>query len=137
MNKYEVILDMLKNKILFVFERCEHDDNKISITKDLLFLSIIPFVIIIRPLKLIVKNESDEDSFDMNYSKDISNRKRLISIFRALKEKMIKESDLIDIVEIGVLVYYHLARNKKSKLFSLTINKIYDTLCEFFLVRII
>ena len=41
---------------------------------------------------------------------------------------MIKKSDLIDIAEINALIYYHLTRNKKNKLFSLTMNKIYDIL---------
>ena len=87
MNKHEVILDMRKDKILFVFERCEHDDNKVSSSKNLSFLSIISSDDIERSLKSIVKDESDEESFNMNSSKDI--KKRLTSIFRALKEKMI------------------------------------------------
>ena len=44
---------------------------------------------------------------------------------------MIKKFDFIDIVKIDILIYYHLTRNKKNKLFSLIINEIYDTLCEF------
>ena len=47
MNKYEVVLDMLKNKILFLFERCDYNNNKISISKDLLFLSNASSVVII------------------------------------------------------------------------------------------
>ena len=39
---------------------------------------------------------------------------------------MIKKSNLIDIAEINVFVYYYLIRNKKNKLFSLIINEIYD-----------
>ena len=39
---------------------------------------------------------------------------------------MIKKFDLIDIIKIDTLTYYHLIRNKKNKLFSLTINEIYD-----------
>ena len=86
MNKYEIILDMLKNKILFIFKRCEYDNNKILITKNLSFLSIISFIIIIRPLKFIVKNKSNEDNFDINHLKDISNKKRLTSTFKTLKK---------------------------------------------------
>ena len=89
---------------------------------------IILFIIITRSFKLIVKNESNEDNFDMNYSKDISNKKRLISTFKTLKEKMIKKFNFIDIVEIDALVYYYLIRNKKNKLFSLIMNEIYDIL---------
>ena len=47
MNKYKVILDMLKNKILVLFKRYNHDNNKILTLKDLSFLSIIPSIIII------------------------------------------------------------------------------------------
>ena len=137
MNKHEVILDMLKNKVLFVFKRCEYNNNKISIVKNLSFLSIISFVIITRFFKFIVKNESNEDSFDMNHSKDILNKKRSISTFKTLKEKMIKEFNLIDIVEINALIYYHLTRNKKNKFFFLIINEIYNILCEPFLTRTI
>ena len=66
----------------------------------------------------------------MNFSKDI--RKRLTSTLRVLKKKMIQKSDLLNIVEINVSAYYYLTQNKKNKLFSLTINKIYDTLIESF-----
>ena len=130
MNKHEVILDMFKNKILFISKRCEYDDNKISIAKDLSFLSITSFVIITRSLKFIVKNESNKDNFDMNHSKDISNKKKSISILKTFKKKMIKKSDFIDIAEIDILAYYYLTRNKENKLFSLIMNKIYDILCE-------
>ena len=87
MNKYEVIFDMRKDKMLFVFKRCEYDDNKISASKNLSFLSIISFIIITRSLKFIVKNESNEDNFDINSLKNI--RKRSISILKTLKKKMI------------------------------------------------
>ena len=130
MNKYEIILDMLKNKILFIFKRCEYDDNKISTAKDLSFLSIISSIIITRSLKFTVKNESNENNFDMNHSKDISNKKKSTSTLKTFKEKMIKKSDFIDITEIDASAYYYLTRNKKNKLFSLTMNEIYDTLCE-------
>ena len=73
----------------------------------------------------------------MNYSKDILNRKKSISTFRAFKEKMIKKFNFIDIAEIDVLVYYYLIRNKKNKLFSLIMNKIYNTLCKSSSIRTI
>ena len=129
MNKYEVVFDMLKDKMLFIFKRCEYDNNKISISKNLSFLPTTSFVII-RPFKFIVKNESDENNFDMNSLKNILNRKKITLTFKAFKKKMIKKSDLIDIAEIDAPVYYYLIRNKKNKLFSLTMNEIYDTLYE-------
>ena len=68
----------------------------------------------------------------MNYFKDISNKKRSISIFKIFKEKMIKKSDFIDIIEINASIYYHLTRNKENKLFFLIMNEIYDIFNEFF-----
>ena len=88
----------------------------------------ISFIIIIS-LKFTNEN-SDEKSFDVNSLKDI--RKRSTSILKTLKEKMIQKSDLLNIVEIDVLIYYYLIRSKENKLFSLIMNKIYDTLIESF-----
>ena len=127
---------MLKNKILFLFKRCDHDNNKILTSKDFLFLSNALFVIIIRSFKSIVENDSNENNFDMNYSKDVFNKKRSTLIFRALKEIKIQKFDFIDIVEIDVLTYYYLVKNKENKLFSLIINEIYDTLIQFFEVSL-
>ena len=127
MNKYKVVLDMLKDKILFLSERCDHNDNKISTSKDLSFLPNASSIIIIRSFKSIVENDSNENNFDINYSKDAFNRKRSISTLRTLKEMKIQKSDLIDIVEIDASTYYYLVKNKENKLFSLTINEICDT----------
>ena len=121
---------MFKDEILFVFKRCEYNDNKILISKDVFFLSTNSSIIIIRSIKSIVKNELNENNFDMNLLKNISNRKKSILTLRIFKEKMIKKSDFINIAEIGVLIYYYLIRNKKNKLFSLIMNEIYDTLYE-------
>ena len=129
MNKHKVVLDMLKNKILFLFKRYNYDNNKILATKDLSFLST-SFVIIIRPFKSIVENDSNENNFDMNHSKDVSNKKKLTSILKAFKEKKIQKSNLIDIVEIDASAYYHLIKNKENKFFSLTMNEIYDTFIQ-------
>ena len=43
---------------------------------------------------------------------------------------MIKKFNFIDIVEINAPIYYHLIQIKKTKLFSLIINKIYNILNE-------
>ena len=61
----------------------------------------------------------------MNYSKD-SNRKKSTLTLKIFKEKKIQKSDFIDIAEIDALAYYYLIRNKENKLFSLTMNEIYD-----------
>ena len=126
MNKYKVIFDMLKDKILFIFERYEYNDNKTSTFENLSFLSKTSPVVIIRSLKFIVENESNGNNFDTYHFKDISNKKRSILTFKAFKKKMIKKFDFIDIIKIDASTYYHLIRNKKNKLFFLTMNKIYD-----------
>ena len=66
---------MFKDKILFLFKRYDHNNNKILTLKNLLFLSITLFIVIIRSFKFIIENDSNEDSFDMNHSKDVSNKK--------------------------------------------------------------
>ena len=130
MNKYEIVLDMFKNKILFLFKRCDYNNNKISTLKDLSFLPTTLFIVIIRSFKLIVENDSNENNFDMNYFKNVFNKKRSISIFKTFKEMKIQKSDLIDIAEIDVSTYYYLIKNKENKLFSLIINEIYDTFIQ-------
>ena len=127
---------MLKNKILFISKRYEYNNNKISILKNLSFLSTISFAIT-RPFKFIIKNESNENNFDINFSKDILNKKKTISIFKTFKERIIKKPDFINIAKINVSTYYHLIRNKKNKPFFLTINEIYDTLYESSSLRIL
>ena len=87
MNKHEIVLDMLKNKVLFMLERYKHNNNKTLAFKNLSFLSKTSFIIIIWPFKPIIENESNENNFDINYFKDISNRKRSISTFKTLKKR--------------------------------------------------
>ena len=128
---------MFKDKILFVFKRCKYNNNKILISKNLFFLSIILFIIVTRSLKFIVKNKLNENNFDINFLKNILNKKRLTLTLRVFKEKIIKRFDFIDIAKINVWPYYYLIRNKKNKLFSLTMNEIYNTLYEFSSIKII
>ena len=131
MNKHEIVFDILKNKMLFIFERCEYNDNKISTFEDLSFLLKTSSVVIIRSFKFTIKNESNKNNFDIYHFKDILNKKRSILIFKILKKKMIKKLDFIDIVEINISIYYYLIRIKKNKLFFLTMNKIYNILNKF------
>ena len=80
---------MLKDKILFVFKRYNYDDNKILLLKDLSFLPITSFVIITRFSKFTIENDSNENNFDINYSKNVSNRKRLTFTLKTFREKKI------------------------------------------------
>ena len=121
---------MFKNKILFLFKRCDYNDNKILTLKDLSFLSNASSVVITRSFKFIVENDSNENNFDINHFKNVFNRKRSILTFKAFKEMKIQKSNLIDIIEIDVSTYYYLVKNKENKLFSLIMNKICDTLIQ-------
>ena len=125
---------MLKNKILFLFKRCDYNNNKILTSKDLSFLPNASSIIIIRPFKFIVENDLNEDNFDM--SKDTFNKKRSTSTLKTFKEMKIQKSDLIDIVEIDALTYYHLIKNKENKLFSLIMNKIDNIFIQLFEVSL-
>ena len=80
---------MFKNKIFFLFKRYDHNNNKILILKDFSFLSITSLIIITRSLKLIIENNSNENNFDMNYSKNVLNKKRLTLTLKTFKEKKI------------------------------------------------
>ena len=122
---------MLKDKILFIFKQYKYNNNKISTFENLLFLSKTLYIVIIRSFKFIVENEFNENNFDINYFKDILNKKRSILTFKIFNEKMIKKLDFIDIIKINVSIYYYLIRNKEDKFFSLIINEIYDIFNEF------
>ena len=118
---------MRKNKILFISKRYKYDDNKVSISENLSFLSIISSVII-TSLKSTVEN-SNEESFDMNSSKDT--KKKSTFIFKTFKKRMIQKLDFLNIIEINVSIYYYLTRSKENKLFSLIMNEIYDIFIKF------
>ena len=119
---------MRKNKILFISRRYKYNNNKVLASENLSFLSIISSIIIIL-FKSIAEN-SNEESFDVNSSKDM--KKRLTFIFKAFKKRMIQKLDFLNIIKIDVSIYYYLVRSKKNKLFSLTMNKIYDIFIESF-----
>ena len=121
---------MFKNKILFLFKRCDYNNNKILTLKDFSFLSNASLIVITRSFKLIIENNSNENNFDINHFKDVFNRKKSTLILRALKEMKIQKFNLIDIIEINASAYYYLIRNKENKLFSLIINEICDTLIQ-------
>ena len=78
---------MLKDKMLFIFKRYKYNDNKASTLENLSFLSKISLIIITRSFKSIIKNESNENNFDINHFKDILNRKKSISTFKTFKRK--------------------------------------------------
>ena len=127
MNKHKIVFNIFKDKMLFIFKRYKYNNNKISISKNLSFLSIISFIII-RSFKFIAKNESNENNFDMSSLKNILNKKKITSTLKTFKKIKIKKFDFIDIAKIDASIYYYLIYNKKNKFFFLMINKIYNTL---------
>ena len=112
MNKYDVLLNIIRDKILFILERYKHDYNITSSLSNLLFIFDSTYTSISKTILLL-------------YLLLISKRS-LISI---VEEKTIQKinplskNKNIDILEIDVVVYYRLARDKNNKLFSLIINK--------------
>ena len=55
MNKYEVILDIFKDKILFLFKRYNHDNNKLSTLKNLSFCRLFHLLLLHDLLNLLLK----------------------------------------------------------------------------------
>ena len=111
MNKHGVLLNMMRNKILFVLGRYEHDYNATSSLSSLLFvldstytstlktiLSLYPLSVSKRSLISIVEDET---------TREINS---------------LQKDENIDISEVGAAAYYRLARDKNNKLFSLTID---------------
>ena len=94
MNKHEVLLNMLKNKILFVLGRCEHDGNQTLLSKDLSFLSIsssssslISFLSTLkRSPTLTCEDEGYEIAFELLSSSEQSFKSRRTSSSRAAKK---------------------------------------------------
>ena len=81
---------MLKDKMLFIFKRCEYNNNKALTFENLSFILKILSIIITRSFKSIVENKSNKNNFDINYFKDISNRKKSILTFKTFKKKKSK-----------------------------------------------
>ena len=55
--------------------------------KNLLFLLITLLIIITYSFKFIIKNKLNENDFNIKFTKNISNKKKLTLIFKAFKKK--------------------------------------------------
>ena len=109
MNKYRVLLDIMRDKILFLLERCEYNDNIILLAKDLVFLSNViasSYTILKRSLNSILENK-------INLA-----IKATEIAYKTILETI---SKAINIAEVETVSYYRLARDKENKLFSLII----------------
>ena len=104
MNKHEVLLNIIKNKILFISRRYEYNYNTTFSYSD---LSFILNTTCTSTLRTILKR----------------------SLIFIVEDKTIKdinsllEDQNINILEVEVVVYYRLIRDKNNKLFSFIINK--------------
>ena len=113
MNKHKVLLDMMKDKILFVPGRCTHDDSAPSNIEDLTFISLSKSADPPVPPRPLSPTVTDSDSDDDD---SVSGDKRVPK----------KDDDTLDICEIGGDAFFLNAKDENNKLFSLTMNEIYD-----------
>ena len=126
---------MLKDKILFVLDRCEHDGNQTSSSEDLSFLptpspssSLIPLSFTLkRPSTSTCEDEGYETASESSSSSEQSSKSRRTSSSRAAKEQRTSLSDALNIVEIEAPAFHMLASNKANKLFSITPSEIHNS----------
>ena len=71
-----------------------------SLLKNVLFLSTILFIINIRSFKFIIKNESNKDDFNIEFLKNISNRKKSTLISKSFKKKRFKSLILLTLLKL-------------------------------------
>ena len=105
MNKYNYLLDIIVNKILFILRRYNYNNNNTLFSKKLIFISLklssLLLLLVISKYSLLAKVEEE-------IINDIT--------------LLLKNKD-INILKVEVIVYYKLIQNKNNKLFSLTIAK--------------
>ena len=126
---------MLKNKILFVFDRYEHDENQTSSSKNLSFLSTSSSLSSSRSLSSTLKrsptstceDESYEIVFESLSSSEQSSKSRRTSNSRTAKKQRTSLSDALNIVEIEASAFHILTSNKINKLFSITSSEIHNS----------
>ena len=109
MDKYEILLNIIRNKILFLLERCEYNNNIILLAENLVFLSNIiasSYTILKRSLNSILENK-------INLA-----IKTTEIAYEIILETILKT---INVAEVEAISYYRLARDKENKLFSLII----------------
>ena len=126
---------MLKNKILFVFDRCEHDGNQTLSSKDLSFLPtsssssslISPSSILKRSSTSTCEDEGYETVFESLFFSKQPSKLRRTSSSRAAKKQRISSSDALNIVEIEASAFHMLTSNKTNKLFNITSSEIHNS----------
>ena len=126
---------MLKDKILFVLDRYEHDENQTLLSKDLSFLSIsssssslISFLFTLkRPPTSTCEDEDYEIVFELLFSSEQPFKSRRTFSSRIAKKQRTSSLDALNIVEIEASAFYMLTSNKTNKLFSITSSEIHNS----------
>ena len=128
MNKHGVLLNMMKDRILFMPGRCNHEGNQASLDSELVFVSAKPSpqpppVILKRskPPPPTVEDDLDTTSSDSDLSGSI---RRRTPFLRDTKEQRLKDPEYLDICEISADAFFMNAKDGKNKLFSLTLNEV-------------
>ena len=127
-----MLLDIIKDKVLFVPGRYNYPNNTPSSLYNLAFVtaSLYPPLSITKPLLLtpIVKDNSKLGTTTLDSSSDStrlrSPRKRKPRTPRSLKNNNAKSPNYLNIYEISAAAFYANARDKNNRLFSLTLSKI-------------
>ena len=104
MNKHEVLLNIIKNKILFISRRYKYDYNITFNYSDLSFISNTTYTSISRTIlkRSLIFTVKDKTIKDIN--------------------SLLRDQN-INILKVKVVIYYRLIQDKNNKLFSLIINE--------------
>ena len=126
MNKHGVLLDMLKDKLLFVPGRCHHDGNAVSDSHELRFVSpeTKPTAILQRPPVPVARSKSPDSSSEASSSSGTPSSPAAIPLPRKRKTPAPRqEREELDIHEIGAAAFHDYARKSECRLFALTITE--------------
>ena len=107
MNMHGVLLDLLKDKLIFRPDHCSHNGNATSRPQDLQFLSTA------RPPKHRPPSPTAEEAQDIDPPTPDD----------GVPIQASQESSPLDICEVSAAAFYKVARDKQNKLFSLTLNE--------------
>ena len=129
MNKHKVVLDMMKDKVLFVPGRCNHDGDMASAEADLSFLPPpIPKTTSTGPPSPTCSSEDESSPSEGDSSGDSSTAPEKASPLKRKKKsspttKPLRNSNGLDINEISAAAFYDHARKGDCQLFALTITE--------------
>ena len=124
-----MLLDIIRDKILFMLKRCQHDNNIVSIATKLLFFSSRRQSLDVQALA--ITNLEYLSSVEISSSHFFLLSFKLTILHRTTKDTLVKrfnsvadELEYLNIVEISAEFFFMSAKNKNNKLFLLTLNEI-------------